>query len=391
MTQPVNRPTAQATPSTPSPRSPRLLHVDNLRTALMALVVIHHSVIAYSNVPRWYYTEPPSDPSGTLLDLVIVLNQAFFMGAFFLISALFVPGSYDRKGTGRFLRERLLRLGVPLLLWLLVLRPLATAGRYAAARDAALQQGTELPYWQFYLRSFTPGPMWFVEVLLVFSALYVLWRQLAVRDRHASEPAPATGRAPGAATIAGFTVGLALVTYLWRIVVPMDVSILGLPTPAYLPQYVALFTVGLIAARRGRLEGLSRTAGRVGFAVAAVAAVALLLVLISAGEAILGGGTLPSLIAATCESALAVGVILGLLVLFRERFGHQGRRRRFLSAHAYTVYVIHPVVLVALGHALRDVQAPAVAKGALLAVLALPLCWATAYLVRALPGARKVL
>jgi glucans biosynthesis protein C len=94
---------------------------------------------------------------------------------------------------------------------------------------------------------------------------------------------------------------------------------------------------------------------------------------------------------ATCESALAVGVSLGSLVLFRERLDHQGRRRRFLSVHAYTVYVIHPVVLVALGYALSGVQAPAVAKFALLAVLAVPLCWAMAFLVRALPGARTIL
>ncbi|TDD08228.1 acyltransferase [Nonomuraea deserti] len=385
MTKPVNQPTA------PPATSPRLFHVDNLRTALMALVVIHHSAIGYSNIPRWYYTEPPADPTGTLLDILLLLNQAFFMGAFFLISGLFVPGSYDRKRAAPFLRERLLRLGVPLLLWLLVIRPLATVGRYATAVDAAARQGTELPYWQYYLLSFTPGPMWFVEVLLVFSALYVLWRRLAVQDRRPSTSATVTGRAPGAVAIVGFAIGLALVTYLWRIVVPMGVSVLGLPTPAYLPQYAALFTVGLIAARRGWLEGLSRTAGRIGFATAALAAVGLVLDLVLAGEAILGHGTLPSLVAATCETALAVGIMLGLLVLFRERLGHQGRRRRFLSTHAFTVYVIHPAVLVALGYALRDVQAPAVAKFALLTVLGLPLCWAAAYVVRALPGARKVL
>jgi peptidoglycan/LPS O-acetylase OafA/YrhL len=385
MTQSVSRPTA------PPSAAPRLLYVDNLRTALMALVVIHHSAIGYSNVPRWYYTEPPADPTGTLLDVLILLNQAFFMGAFFLISGLFVPGSYDRKGTGHFIRERLLRLGVPLLLWLLAVRPLATVGGYTAARDAAAQQGTELPYWHYYLQSLTPGPMWFVEVLLVFSALYVLWRRLTVKGPRASAPTPATGRPPGAVAIVGFTIALALVTYLWRIVVPMGVSILGLPSPAYLPQYAALFTVGLIAARRGWPAGLSRTAGRAGFATAAIAAVALLLVAISAEDAFLGHGTLPSLLTAICESALAVGITLGLLVLFRERLGHQGRLCRFLSTHAFTVYLTHPVVLVALGHALRDVQAPAAAKFALLTALALPLCWATAYLVRALPGARKAL
>jgi glucan biosynthesis protein C len=373
-------------------RQPRLLHVDNLRTALTALVVIHHSAIGYSNVPLWYYTEPATDPSGTLLDVVLLLNQAFFMGAFFFLSALFVPGSYDRKGAGRFLTERLLRLGVPLLIWLVLLRPVVTLGRYAAARDLAAQQGADLPYWQFYLSSFTPGPMWFVEVLLVFSALYVLWRRLAVPDRRAPQPAPAAGRAPGATAIVGFTIGLALVTYLWRILVPVGVGLMGLPTPAYLPQYAALFSMGLLAARRGWLEGLSRTAGRVGFATAATAAVALLSVVVLTGEeAFLGHGTWPSLVAAICESALAVGILIGLLVLFGRHGNHQGPVGRFLSAHAYTVYVTHPLVLVGLGYALSGVPAPAVAKFALLALLAVPLCWALAYLVRALPGARKVL
>jgi glucans biosynthesis protein C len=385
MTRPVNQPTASAT------TYPRLRYVDNLRTALTALVVIHHAALGYSNIPGWFYVEPPTDSSATLLDVLVLLNQAFFMGAFFLISALFVPASYDRKGARRFLGERLLRLGVPLLIWLLVLRPLATIGDYVEGREAAIQQGAELPYWQYYVLSFSPGPMWFVEVLLVFSALYVLWRRLTGQGGHTAGPAPAPGRAPGAVAIIGFTVALALATYLWRIVVPMDVQVVGLPTPAYLPQYAALFTVGLLASRRGWPAGLSATAGRVGFAAAAVAAVAIVLVLVSDGDAILGHGTLPSLVMATCEQALAVGLTLGLLVLFRERLDHQGRHRRFLSAHAYTVYLIHPLVLVALGYALGGVQAPAVAKFALLAVLAVPLCWMAAFPARALPGARKVL
>jgi hypothetical protein len=270
-----------------------------------------------------------------------------------------------------------------------VLRPVVTVGRYAAARDVAAQQGIDLPYWQYYLSSWTPGPMWFVEVLLVFSALYVL-RRLGVQDRRT--PEPTAGRAPGGTAIVGFAVGLALVTYLWRIAVPMGVGLWGLPTPAYLPQYAALFTVGLLAARRGWVDGLSRTAGRVGFATAATAAVALLLVIVTTGEeAFLGRGSWPSLLAAICESALAVGILIGLLVLFRRRVNHQGPAGRFLSAHAYTVYVIHPLVLVGLGYALSGVQAPAVAKFALLALLGVPLCWGVARLVRALPGARKIL
>jgi surface polysaccharide O-acyltransferase-like enzyme len=367
---------------------PRLLYVDNLRVALTALVVIHHAALAYSHIPLWYYSEP-TDASGTLLDILLILDQSFFMGAFFLIAGLFVPGSYERKGARRFLRDRLVRLGVPLLLFAVVLRPLVSVGIYPVWRDEVVQQGAEPSYWLFYLQTWSPGPMWFVEVLLVFSALYVLWRRMSARQVR-----PAPGPAPlGAAAIIGFAAGLALATYLWRLVVPVGafVPVLGLPTPAYLPQYAALFAVGLIAARRGWLEGLPRTAGRFGFAAAAVAAVALVLVLGSSGDAFLGHGTWQSLAAATCESALAVGMILGLLVLFRGRLADQGPRRRFLSEHAYTVYVTHPVVLVALGYALSGVQAPAVAKFGLLAVLGVPLCWGLAFLVRALPGARRVL
>jgi peptidoglycan/LPS O-acetylase OafA/YrhL len=373
----------------PATTRSRLLHIDNLRIALTALVVVHHAAVAYSHIPLWYYTEPGTDASATLLDILLLLDQSFFMGAFFLIAGLFVPGSYERKGGGRFLRDRLVRLGVPLLLFVVVLRPLVTVGIYPLWRDEVVQQGIEPSYWRFYLQTWDPGPMWFVEVLLVFSAVYVLCRLLA---RPASAAAAARGRAPGAAAIVAFAAGLAVATYLWRIVVPVGtyVPVLGLPTPAYLPQYAALFTVGLLAARRGWLEGLSRTAGRFGFIAAAVAAVGLLLVIEAGGDAFLGHGTWQSLAAATCESALAVGMIFGLLVLFRRRFDDQGPRRRFLSEHAYTVYVTHPVVLVALGYALSGVQAPAAAKFALLAVLALPLCWALAFLVRALPGARKV-
>jgi glucans biosynthesis protein C len=191
---------------------PRLEYLDNLRAALTALVVIHHAALGYGNIPGWFYVEPPTDASAMLLDVIVLLDQAFFMGAFFLISALFVPSSYDRKGAARFLTERLLRLGVPLVFWLLALRPAVTIGRYAQERDVAAQQGADLPYWQFYLQSFNPGPMWFVGVLLVFSTLYALWRRRFGDGRPAAGSAPAAERAPGAGAIVGFVIGLAVVT-----------------------------------------------------------------------------------------------------------------------------------------------------------------------------------
>ncbi|MER6947635.1 acyltransferase family protein [Nonomuraea sp. NPDC000554] len=365
----------RATPaSTPTPTltRPRLFAIDNLRIVLTALVVAHHVALTYGNMPLWYYNEPARDGSGVVLDILVTFNQAFFMGFFFLISGFFTPGSYDRKGGRAFLRDRLVRLGIPLMVFLLLLRPLVTLGTYGAYKH--------LPYWQFYLGSWDPGPMWFVEVLLVFAALYVLWRRFG-------GPAQERPSAPKARWIVLFALGLSVATTLWRIPVPVDtyVPVLGLPTPYFLPQYASMFVLGLIAFRRGWFQALSRRAGRIGLLVAALSSAVLLP---------LSGmttGLVATAVTATWESTFAVSIIIGLVVLFRERYNHQGPRGRFLSDQAFTVYIIHPLVLVAVGYALSGLHAIAIVKFAVAAAVSLPLCWGLAYLVRSLPGAKRVL
>lgn len=52
---------------------------------------------------------------------------------------------------------------------------------------------------------------------------------------------------------------------------------------------------------------------------------------------------------------------------------------------------MHPLVLVAVGKLMRPLDAIAVAKFGVLLALAVPLCWALAYAVRAIPGAKRVL
>ena len=50
--------------------------------------------------------------------------QAFFMAVLFFIAGYFSAAAYDRKGFSRFLRDRLFRLGLPTLLYMLVIGPL---------------------------------------------------------------------------------------------------------------------------------------------------------------------------------------------------------------------------------------------------------------------------
>ena len=94
----------------------RLNYLDNLKVMLTFLVIFHHAGQAYGDGGEWGYT--PSNPEEVMPWIwhFFSTNAAFFMGLYFFISGYFVPGSYDRQGFGTFIRKKILRLGVPLLL-----------------------------------------------------------------------------------------------------------------------------------------------------------------------------------------------------------------------------------------------------------------------------------
>lgn len=61
--------------------------------------------------------------------------------------------------------------------------------------------------------------------------------------------------------IAFFTLALATVSYLFRIVVPYGTSLLEFPSLAYLPQYLGFFLIGILADRRGWLRSIPGSLG----------------------------------------------------------------------------------------------------------------------------------
>src|SRR5262249_1168198 len=93
----TSRPTPAAA-EVPSSSTGRLLFVDNLRVLLTILVVLFHLMITYAGTGSWYYTEGREDFLAAAIGAwFLTVTQAYFMGLFLLISAYFVPASYDRK------------------------------------------------------------------------------------------------------------------------------------------------------------------------------------------------------------------------------------------------------------------------------------------------------
>lgn len=363
---------------------PRLHWIDTVRIALTVLVLAHHCAVTYGNIPVWFYNEPPHDPSGSALDILVVINQSYFMGLFFLISGYFVPGSIDRKGAGAFAKDRLIRLGLPLLAFVILLRPLASFWSWLTGFSAT-------PYPLFYLGSIDPGPAWFLEVLLVFSLIYAGYR--ALRSRAAQnapqDPAP-EGRLRwivAAGTIVGLIVIMGVLMAAWRQLVPDGTywPIVGLPTPSFLPQYALMFAAGVLAARRRWLE---RMPGSLAFLAAGLALLSTLVL----GPSMLSADPRTASIASGVAMAFA-GVCLStvVLVIFRRFAPGTGPIRRFLSANAFTVYVIHPVVLVGIALLLQGLVAPAVIKFAVLLILSIAACWLFAAMLRRIPAVRKIM
>ncbi len=173
-------PVSSAAPA-PSP-APRNAGLDALRAALTLLVLFHHTAIVYGAIGGWYYHEVTNDPahpaSGTRLLIVFcTVNQAFFMGLFFLIAGYFTPGAVERNGARGYLRERARRLGIPLLVYCLLIGPATIAlARTAEGRPFL----TTLPgLWAHGVVDV--GPLWFAEALLLFTLGYLAWRALASR------------------------------------------------------------------------------------------------------------------------------------------------------------------------------------------------------------------
>lgn len=374
-----------------------------LRVGAIVLVLIHHVALTYSGVAPWYYVEPTENFGVFIGFLVLVLfNQAFFMGLLFMLSGYFTPVSYDRKGFKRFLRNRFVRLGIPLIVYIFLLNPLATFAGYTYITQVYLE-GIHIPYEDFYLSALNAGPLWFLQVLLLFVVGYGLWRLAMVAPMAKQDATPqssesrdeATRRVapPSLAAIGLFILGLAAATFVWRIWVPMGtfVPIIALPSASHMPQYLSLFVIGAVAFRQNWFHTLPAAYGRIGGVATLLSILLFFPVLLLSDENWMGGSSLPAFLFALWESIFCVNICLALLVYFRGRFTQAGSRGAFLSNHAYTVFIIHGPILAWYAYGLQGIALHPLLKFVLVSITGTALCFAAAYFVRKLPLARRIL
>ncbi len=345
----------------------RRADLDNLKVALVASVIVAHAAMTYGAVGSWVYEDPGlSKPLELGLNVAIVLGAMFGLGLFYLIAGLLTPGPLARRGAAGMVRNRLVRLGVPLLVYIVVVWPLLRWLAERATGDTSSLWGSlRAAFSGDAVWSLGSGPLWFVAVLIGLTLLWVGWRSL--------QPAAPAGGGVGHTTSPRLILAasaIAVATFLVRLAFPLD-SAQFLDLHVWLwPQAAVMFVLGAVGFERGWFDELpAGTRRRCGVMVLA-AIVALVVLLSTAGDwdAFTGGWHWESLGLATVEGLMAVGASLLVLDWFQRRHNRYTRRGLLLARSSYAAFLAQGPVLVALALILRSIPVPTDLKFLILAI-----------------------
>jgi glucan biosynthesis protein C len=300
------------------------------------------------------------------------------MGLMFFMSGYFVPSSLKRKGEGRFVVERLKRLGIPALLFILIIGPGIVYSLYWSNTSL-------ISYYAGYIGDptrYESGPLWFAIALLIFTMVY-----LVLKDH-----VPViSNRSFGNRELFGLAIVMAIGSFLIRLVFPIGSAVWNMQIPFFF-QYVVLFALGIMARQNGWLEDLPKRTSKVWKYLTIFLAVLAWPVLMAAGGALegdyssfMGGLNWQSLALAIWEQTFCVAASVSLLIWYKRRMNYESRSTRFLSKNAFAVYVFHAPVLIALSLLLASINLPVIMKFVGVVLATVLMTYSFSHFLRRLP------
>jgi hypothetical protein len=373
----------------------RNLALDRARTFLTLVVLLHHAVIPYT---YFGHTDPKSWIG---FDVIVLATDSFFMAMFFFLSGLFVWPGLGHKALAIFLRDRLLRLGLPFAIAAVTVIPIAY---YAIS----LRQHPEIGFSAFWWNMVTSGPwpsgpLWFVWVLLAFDLTASLLYRVSA---HLVDPINRLSQR-------GFDQPAVFFLFLLAVSAAAYVSSLLYFGPAHwfefgpfsvqasrLLLYATYFFIGAGIGAANFERGVLSANGRLaksswGWIAATLVPYCLLWVMIYIKREILGN---PSpqpqwyhAIYGFLFVAFSAAILFAILAYFL-RFKNSGWSVLDpMQGDAYGMFLVHYPIALWLQYWLFDYDLPAIIKAAIGLVLTIALSWALTAALRKIPGATRVL
>ncbi|MDP4146055.1 MAG: acyltransferase family protein [Bacillota bacterium] len=374
----------------------RLFYIDNIRLCMIIIVVLVHTSVTYSGIGSWYYVEDKSidTVSKILFAMFNTFSQAYFMGFLFLIAGYFIPAAFDKKGFGKFVKDRFIRLGIPVTIFIFIIHPFMVYLLMKVIINKPVPKITD--YYINSIKSFgflgNTGPLWFAFALLIFSIFYAAIRVFSKQTIRISD----YKKQPSHLSIILLILLVSVLNFIVRIFQPFGTEIMNMQL-CFFSQYITLFIIGILAYRNNWLTNLSYKFGtfwlKAGLSLGFI--IWLLLMLFGgplAGKEylILGGLYWQSAVYALWEQLVCAGMCLGLLVIFRDKFNHQGKFVKFLSQNAFGVYVFHAPILVGISLILRNLHLYPLVKFIIVGLITLAAAFTFSSLIRKVPFLKAV-
>ncbi len=372
------------------------LAIHNLRTFVIVLVLAVHSFLAYlgsSPASSFRFDDPPyqwrsipiiDDSRWFGFDIFCAHQDVYLIALLFFLSGLFVWPSLAHKGARVFLRDRMVRIGLPFALTVGVLMPIALYPVYrVTAVDSSLgaysQHWLALPFWP-------SGPVWFLWVLLVFDFGVAALYRFAPRSGNAlariigglsMRPVAFVVALLVASTLAYVPLALVFTPWTWFHVGPFAFQFCR--PLLYAVYFLAGLGVGAYGIERGLLAPTGWLVRH--WAAAAGAAIATFVLWLGSVQIAMSADQPPSLAVQIFEAlsfvlCCAAGCMFMLAIFIR----FAGRHVRVLDAlkpHAYGMYIVHYLFSVWLQFALLGLAIIAVVKGAIVFLVTLVLSWSS--------------
>ncbi|KAJ7647584.1 hypothetical protein FB45DRAFT_1052042 [Roridomyces roridus] len=325
-------------------RDSRVHFLDNLRTALIVLVIFHHAALSFGGIGAWYYTSPWHPPeSSAILVTFVAVNQSYFMGTLFFLAGHFSAISVDRKPWKTVVSDKFQRLGIPAVVYTLFLHEIAIA-LVLWSRNAPIAS-TLLHYW-LGLRG-VRGPVWFIATLLVFDLVYVMIRTCLPSFSFLTPNTIGRYRVTVALCLLSTIVASFLIRCSWPIGTtwaPLDLQL------GYAPQYILAYLAGTSLSRIQLYLLVNQPAQRLALGyLGAVASLALIALPFGwdSSPVFNGGASLPALLYAIWNE-LSFYFIGTALFSFFHSSPYTTKRWGNASRYSYGAFLVHSIVVVAL-------------------------------------------
>ncbi len=372
----------------------RLVYLDNIKVFLIAYVITGHLAASYGAIGggKWNYLEPVNDfATKAVLTLYVLVAYSFLMSMFIFIAGYFTYPSLKSKGITRFLKDRVIRLALPLVFYYFVIGPLV---KYIS-NSAKGYDGSLIIFLSGIYHSGVYGyigVMWFVVLILFFSVVYAFFLYFFPNGWYR----PKNDSFPGNLQILLFILVVGFASFLTRLVFPQGGDIVGSRSLASMVFFGTSFFLGTTASRYNWLEKLNMKRAKPWFISAVVVMVIPVVLLVIFRKThgigtIVRSGSIFSLVYAYWEVIKSLGTGMIAIVIFRKWLNKPGKMVNALGGSVYMAYFIHPLICVLFLYAFSSSGIHPLLKFAIVAPASLITTFFTAWLVRLIPAVRRIL